>query len=256
MFSWVSNWWMLSPSLRSLHTQGTVEMPGRSWVTSGGSLGEGKWRYYYMTFQVLQVLDGHGHLPIVCRDLVLCSLTYILVAAVHIYSSYLSLSSYSLLSSSKDNTFKPTPCTTCIPVAACKVRNDFSFCCVIHRSLLTYSVQFIMAITHLLQVILWLQPGHVLAGHLFPSTNIKRCFGKSLLQVHFISPLTLHLYGWLMWHPICASTTLAYPQVALVLTDTDRKRDCAEKLMHAFRRGQKFRGRKEQSLCKGWAPTE
>lgn len=52
-----------SPSPRSLHTQGTVEMPGGPRVRSDGSLGEGKWRYSCMTLPVLQVPDGQGHLP-------------------------------------------------------------------------------------------------------------------------------------------------------------------------------------------------
>ena len=66
--------------------------------------------------------------------------------------------------------------------------------------------------------------------------------------------------------PICASTTLAYPlipPVALALADTDVRRGCAEELMNSSalleilsKGGRYSRGRRAQSLCKGWAPTE
>lgn len=123
-----------------------------------------------------------------------------------------------------------------------------------------------MAVTHPLQAMLWLQSGHVPAGHL-PSVLISKGALGNLFPESFSFDCCYSTCAddWCDI-AICAPSALAYPllsPVALVLIDTDMKKglcsgvnesDCLAR--DAFKRGQTLRGRREQLLCKRWAPTE
>lgn len=90
------------------------------------------------------------------------------------------------------------------------------------------TVPFIRAVTHPLQ------SGQVPASHLSSRTNLKRCFGKSLLQ-GFSFDRWYHQHRRLMCRSHLCLPCPPLPSltpVAWVLTDTGMKRDCAWELMN------------------------
>lgn len=177
---------------------------------------------YYHFHLSLRCLRGI-YLPLVCRDLVLCSLTFIFVAAVHLDTSCLSFPSYIFLSPLKQSKcfWRSTLCS----LYSCSSRQGeevLVWFCVIHRSLLTYSAIYYYCNTP--------TASHaVTAGRSCPcrsftfSTNIKKCFGKSFPKALFLWLLLLHLQKWLMWH--CH----LWPQYPLLPSSTGSDRHWHEK---------------------------
>lgn len=181
---------------------------------------------------------------------------------MHLDSSCLSFSSYISLSPLKQS--KHFQSSSSYSLCSCSSRQgeEVLFGFVSFTGHHWHALQFIVAVTHPLQVMLWRQSGHVPADHLPPVPISKGAWGN-------LSPKCFSLAAAVALAQMSDVTlpselpvpclTLSSP-VAVVLIDTDMKKGlcsgAAESECLAFRRGQTLRGRREQFLCRGWAPGE
>lgn len=125
-------------------------------------------------------------------ETVLCSLTFIFVAPVHLDTSCLSFPSYIFLSPLKQSKyFQRTILYSLYSCSSRQGKEVWGWFCVIHRSLPTYSGFYYDCNTPIASHAVTAVRSCSCRSFTF-CTSLKRCFGKSFSKVLFLWLLLLH----------------------------------------------------------------